>query len=177
MLISYLTFLTSEIWGGSPAETNWFTHRIKPKSLFWMLSLVQMTQGLLWLCELDLGINPLGQKLWNPSELQLTNCTFTWKLRWKSSALSAQTSGSFPDQEYFNEMRLKWIVDISIKCCHLISTVCLICKQLWNVIRTRELYWGLPHYRNGFPEGSELICLKIKCIYINTWGKQTALQT
>lgn len=97
--------------------------------------------------------------------------------RWKSSALSTQTSAFSPDQEYFNEMRLKRIVDIGIKCCHLISTVCLICTQLWNVIRTRELYWGLPHYRDGFPEGSELICLKIKCVYINTWGKQAVLQT
>lgn len=102
---------------------------------------------------------------------------FSWKLEVKVKCFIYSDKRLFLDQEYFNEMRLKWIVDIGIKCCHLISTVCLICTQLWNVIRARELYWGLPHHRQGFPGGSELICLKIKYVYINTWGKKAALQT
>ena len=135
------------------------------------------TQDFLWLCELDIRSNHLDQKLWNPLGITTHQLHFNLETRGESQVLlSIQITGS-TNQEYFNEMRLMWIVEIRIKCCHLISTVCLICTELWNVIWIRELYWGLPHYRNGLLEGSELNCLKIKCVYINTWGKQTGLQT
>lgn len=71
-------------------------------------------------------------------------------------------------------MRLMWIVEISIKCCYLISTVCLICTELWNVIWIRELYWGLPHYRTGFPEERELNCLKLNVFTLSLEGNRQA---